>query len=209
MQERPVQYTGPVQPDGVFQFIQAHAKNLFILADGRLGGGSVPIEIQKNGRVILPTDRKSMGQSGNSGGECSTSERNADGTCRAGTDLEGTRVQDRTVVGFGSGASGLKAWFEANGLARWLDIFLELGVEDLADLAFVTVEDMQGMGMPLIQQRKFKAAFEASSAASIRDPLPPSAAPVSNKPQSHHDGRKLQENRRNQWQQRRTSATLI
>lgn len=170
----------------------------------------MPIEIQKNGRVILPTDRKSMSTSGNSGGECSTSERNADGTCRASPGLEGSRLQDRSVAGFGSGgASGLKAWFEANGLARWLDIFVELGVEDVADLAFVTAEDMQGMGMPPIQQRKFKAAFEASSAAaSTRDALPPSAAPASKKTQSH-DGRKRQENRRNQWQQRRTSATLI
>ena len=167
----------------------------------------MPIEIQKNGRVILPTDRNSISASGHSG-ECSASGRNSDGTCRASSELEATRLRDRTIVGFGSGASGLKTWFEANNLARWLDIFVELGVEDVADLAFVTLEDMQGMGMPLIQQRKFKAAFEASSAVSNGDPLPPSASSASKKSQSH-DGRKRQENRRNQWQQRRTSATLI
>lgn len=210
----------------MFQFIQAHAKNLFILADGRLGGGSVPIEIQKHGRVLTTTqdDEADADTDGDAPDvprfkhSCDT----PDGSC--------SPPPLSTV-----GEAEIRAWFSANGLDRWVDIFIGMGVENVGDLKFVTVDDMNAMGMPLIQQRKFSAAFAsfaAIEAAVARDPTKAdvieqvrqlsgkskvAATHGSNKNSKHStkgrlssvEGRKLQENRRKHWQKRKTSATLI
>jgi hypothetical protein len=55
--------------------------------------------------------------------------------------------------------NALLRWFRDNKLSKWIRGFVELGVESIDDLRYITRNDMVGMGMAVVHQRKFFAAY--------------------------------------------------
>ena len=70
-------------------------------------------------------------------------DRESEETC-VNTIEDGGSVEDE--------ANALLRWFRENKLSRWIRSFVELGVESLDDLRYITRNDMVGMGMAVVRR---------------------------------------------------------
>lgn len=147
----PVRFSGTLHSaDAIFRFIKSCAQRFFILGDGRLGGSTFQEHCPATAsKVELITTASDFANT-----HCDL--HNNDDRCRPPSES--------------SHLSELRAWFSRNHLARWSSGMIDaLGAESLDDLQFITVSDMKALGMPVIQQRKFFAAYQSSGLPAFPD----------------------------------------
>lgn len=145
----PVRFSGTVHSaDAIFRFVKSCAQRFFILGDGRLGGSTFQEHCPATAKKV------ELITSSNARERCNIH----DGDDRCHAESESNKLSE------------LRAWFSRNQLTRWSSGMIDaLGAESLDDLQFITVSDMKALHMPVIQQRKFFAAYQSSGLPTFTD----------------------------------------
>ena len=75
--------------------------------------------------------------------------------------LENDLKRIKAVKQASASGGGLSQWLADNGMAIYEDQIRELGVTEVEDLPFLTVEDLTSIGVRGVKQRRFVNAAKA------------------------------------------------